>query len=157
MLCQGLGNIDTLTIQQDITCARATNTTISTNKNLTLKQTGDQLVNGALHLRNRINEASVAFETAIEQLVDFIFKHAGGQRNIRLEGRGQFVAHGANTWQIGGNFAPSTLQVGDDAASFAKPLSLTDCTCSGAITASNMTSAAATIDTLTQMPRAPLP
>ena len=87
------------------------------NKNLTIGQAGDQFGNTYLHLRNRVGEAGVIYETTGIQVVDFIFKHNGGQKNIRLEGRSTGKL-GINTWHIGGTdidnpqFAISDTRVG---------------------------------------------
>ena len=101
----GTTTVGTLTVNQNTTCGHATTTNITANKNLTLAQTGDALGGSSLHLRNRVNEVGAVFETTGVNLNDFIFKHPGGQRNIRLEGRGEHTAHGANTWQIGATLA----------------------------------------------------
>ena len=112
----GVGTISTLTVNNDITCAHATSTSIVANKNLTLGQDGDVFGSTRLHLRNRSGESGTIFETThpTVTLVDFVFKHAGGQRVLRLEGRANASPlHGANTWKLGGAaLASPTLQVG---------------------------------------------
>ena len=119
----GVGTISTLTVNNDITCAHATNTNIIANKNLTLAPVGDESGGNNLHMRNRGNDSGAVFgTTGTVPLVDFIFKLIRGKRNIRLEGRTQFATHGATTWQIGGpKLAPPTLQVGDNSASLHQP------------------------------------
>ena len=66
--------------------------------------------------RNRSGENGAIFETAhpTVTLVDFVFKHAGGQRVLRLEGRANSSPlHGASTWKLGGAALSSpTLQAG---------------------------------------------
>ena len=85
----------------------------------------------------------MTFETINSiSMADFKFKHSNGERLIRLEGRGIYAAHGANTWQIGGNLSPPTFQVGDTGASFAQPLGLVEATCSGPMTVGGVLSVA---------------
>ncbi|MEE9581211.1 MAG: hypothetical protein V3V74_07850, partial [Nitrosomonadaceae bacterium] len=76
---------------------------ISGFKDLTLGQTGDFYGNTFLTLRNRSGENGAVFEiTGSVNLVDFVFKHPGGQRNIRFEGRSEITYFGiAQEWQIG--------------------------------------------------------
>ena len=85
----GNGTISSLTDNNDITCAHATTKGTLANKNLTLGQDGDVFGSTRLHLSNRSGEAGAIFETTdpTVTLVDFVFKHAGGQRVLRLEGR----------------------------------------------------------------------
>ena len=85
----GVVTISTLTLNNGITCAHATSTSIVANKNLTLGQDGDMSGGTRLHLRNRSGENGAIFETMdpVDTFVDFVFKHAGGQRVLRLEGR----------------------------------------------------------------------
>jgi hypothetical protein len=81
---------------------RDANGDIVGNQELTLGQQGDVFGNTFLRLRNRGGENGAIFETTGPSLVDFIFKHSAGQRNIRLEGRGNGKL-GENTWHIGGS------------------------------------------------------
>ena len=134
----GVGTISSLTVNADVTCARATRTSIVANKNFTLGQDGDTFGSTCLHLRNRSGENGAIFETThpTVTLVDFVFKHAGGQRVLRLEGRANSSPlHSADTWKLGGAALSSpTLQVGDNAAGFHQPLRLTEATCPGPMT-----------------------
>ena len=52
----GVGTISSLTVNNDVTCARATSTSIVANKNLTLGQDGGAFGSTRLHLRNRSGE-----------------------------------------------------------------------------------------------------
>ena len=70
----------------------------------TLGQDGDTFGATRLHLRNRSGENGAIFETAHPTitLADFIFKHAGGQRMLRLEGRptqARYTAPTRGNWE----------------------------------------------------------
>ena len=94
----GVGTISTLNTNNDIACNHASSTHIIANKNLTLGQDGDVFGATRLHLRNRSGENGAMFETThpAVTLVDFVFKHAGGQRVLRLEARANSSPH---TWR----------------------------------------------------------
>jgi len=110
----------TLNVSTGVNLNHPTSSQLVANKNLTLGQTGDQYGATYLHIRNRTGENGAIFESTDPTitLVDFIFKTAAAQRNIRMEGRSNGRC-GANSWHIGGaNINNPTLAVGDTRAGF---------------------------------------
>ena len=99
--------------------------TVKANQELIMRQDGDTYGSSILRLRNRNDENGAIFETtdASVTLVDFIFKTAVDQRNIRYESRAQARA-GSPSFHIGGSDGSGadpdnpTLAVGDDYSIF---------------------------------------
>jgi hypothetical protein len=105
--------------------------TVKANQELILRQDGDTYGPSILRLRNRNDENGAIFETTDPTitLVDFIFKTASNQRNIRYESRGGGVARTGNpSFHIGGADGGGadpdnpTLSIGDNYSAFNKPL-----------------------------------
>jgi hypothetical protein len=111
-----------LTIPGGITLSPATGATIRGVTELVLKQTGDTFGPCALHLQNRNGVSGALFDAtgSLIDLIDFVFKTNGSQKNIRLENRaGQGVGVGLPAFLIGGNTAfGGALQIGDDYSAF---------------------------------------
>ena len=80
--CAGVGTIRSVTVSQDIKCNHTTTTNIIAHSSLTLGQGGGTFGGTRLHLRNRSGENGAIFETTHPTLtlVDFVFKHASGER-----------------------------------------------------------------------------
>ena len=93
-----------ITIKPGVTTGSATITTPTTE--LVLSQTGDLFGSSTLRLQNRngVNGAMFDCSGATFPLVDFVFKTANGQKNIRYETRS-----GANEFQIGNSNGPQLL------------------------------------------------
>ena len=97
--------VGTLDVGATITCSDPTSTSIVSNKNLTLGQTGDEFGDTFLHIRNRNGENGVIFEStnANVPLIDITARMGNDvQRNIRLEGRPEHSVLEAPCWKIGG-------------------------------------------------------
>ena len=93
--------------------------TIRAEKELILRQDGDTYGSSILRLRNRAGENGAIFETTDPSitLVDFIFKTADAQRNIRFESRAGSGVAGTPSFHIGGAVPDNpTLAVGDNYA-----------------------------------------
>lgn len=105
----------------DIKIGTATTGTIRSTKELVLRQDGDTYGPSILRLRNRTAENGAIFETTDPSitLVDFIFKTAANQRNIRYEARAGYGKAGSPSFHIGGASPDNpTLAVGDSYAAF---------------------------------------
>ena len=130
----GIGTLaptDPVTVVGDIKIGNATTGTIKATKELVLRQDGDDFGPSILTLRNRDDENGAIIETTdpTATLVDFIFKTANSQRNIRFEERGGGMAKaGSPSFHIGGALAGAadpdnpTLAIGDNYSAFSKPL-----------------------------------
>ncbi|MDD5005099.1 MAG: polymorphic toxin-type HINT domain-containing protein [Candidatus Omnitrophica bacterium] len=100
----------TLDVAGNIKVGSTSTGTIGATKELILKQDGDTYGSTYLKLHNRGGENGPIFEITGVNLVDFIFKHPGGQKNIRLEGRSSYCFLGtAQEWQFGAPGAPNTV------------------------------------------------
>jgi hypothetical protein len=103
-----------------------TNTgTIKANKELVLRQDGDTYGPSILRLRNRTTENGAIFETTdpTVTLIDYIFKTASNQRNIRYESRVTYARAGNPSFHIGGASPDApTLALGDGYAAFNTPV-----------------------------------
>lgn len=109
----------------------ASSGTIRATKELVLRQDGDVYGPSILRLRNRTTENGAIFETtdAAYTLVDFIFRNALHQRNIRLESRATKASTGAPSFHLGGLSPDSpTLSLGDNYAAFSKNVRIGDYT-----------------------------
>ncbi len=105
----------------DIKVGDATSGTLRATKELVLRQDGDTYGSSILRLRNRTAENGAIFETTDPSitLVDFIFKTAASQRNIRYEARSGYAKAGTPSFHIGGASPDNpTLAVGDSYAAF---------------------------------------
>jgi len=105
----------------DIKIGSATSGTIRSTDELVMRQDGDTYGSSILRLRNRTAENGAIFETtdATTTLVDFIFKTAASQRNIRYEARSTYARAGTPSFHIGGASPDNpTLAVGDSYAAF---------------------------------------
>ena len=109
----------------------ATSGTIKATRELIMRQDGGTYGPSILRIKNETGENGAIFETthATTTLVDFIFKTASNQRNIRFESRGGGVAKTGNpSFHIGGANAGvadpdnPTLSIGDSYSAFSKPL-----------------------------------
>jgi hypothetical protein len=111
----------------DIKIGSATTGTIRATQELVLRQDGDIYGPSILRLRNRNAENGAIFETTdpTTTLVDFIFKTAASQRNIRFEARSAMARAGTPSFHIGGASPDNpTLAVGDSYAAFATNLKI---------------------------------
>ncbi|MEI9944971.1 MAG: hypothetical protein WDN26_12240 [Chitinophagaceae bacterium] len=105
----------------DLKIGSATTGTIKATQELVLRQDGDTYGSSILRLRNRNAENGAIFETTDPSttLVDFIFKTATSQRNIRYEARAGSAKTGSPSFHIGGSNPDNpTLSVGDSYAAF---------------------------------------
>ena len=105
----------------DIKIGSTTTGTIRSTQELVLRQDGDTYGSSILRLRNRTAENGAIFETTDPSvtLVDFIFKTAASQRNIRYEARSTSAKTGTPSFHIGGSNPDNpTLAVGDNYAAF---------------------------------------
>ncbi|HVT84801.1 MAG TPA: hypothetical protein VHD35_06345 [Chitinophagaceae bacterium] len=105
----------------DIKIGSATTGTLRSTQELVLRQDGDTYGSSILRLRNRTAENGAIFETTDPSitLVDFIFKTAASQRNIRYEARSGYARAGTPSFHIGGASPDNpTLAVGDSYAAF---------------------------------------
>jgi len=103
--------------------------TIRASKELVLRQDGDVYGPSILRLRNRNAENGAIFETtdAAYILVDFIFRNASHQRNIRFESRAGYAKTGAPSFHLGGATPDNpTLSLGDNYAAFSKNVRIGD-------------------------------
>lgn len=113
----------------DLKIGDANSGTIRSTKELVLRQDGDTYGSSILRLRNRTAENGAIFETTDPSitLVDFIFKTAASQRNIRYEARSGYARAGTPSFHIGGaNPDNPTLAVGDNYAAFNTNLKIGD-------------------------------
>ncbi|MDZ7738878.1 MAG: hypothetical protein U5K32_07415 [Bacteroidales bacterium] len=106
-----------------ITLGNATTTsgTIQSQQELIFRMDGDVYGSSILRLRNRTAENGAIFENphATTTLVDFIFRTAIDQRNIRYESRSDYAKAGAPSFHIGGAVPDvPTLSIGDNYAAF---------------------------------------
>ena len=117
-------NTETLRIVSstgDVKIGNATSGTLRSTQELVLRQDGDTYGSSILRLRNRNTENGAIFETTDPSttLVDFIFKTATSQRNIRYEARSTYARAGTPSFHIGGSSPDNpTLAVGDSYAAF---------------------------------------
>jgi hypothetical protein len=105
----------------DIKIGDANSGTIKATQELVMRQDGDIYGSSILRLRNRTAENGAIYETTdpTTTLVDFIFKTAVNQRNIRYEARPTYARTGAPSFHIGGASPDNpTLSVGDNYAAF---------------------------------------
>ncbi len=105
----------------DIKIGSSTTGTLRATQELVLRQDGDTYGPSILRLRNRNAENGAIFETTDPSitLVDFIFKTAASQRNIRYEARSTYAKAGTPSFHIGGSSPDNpTLAVGDNYAAF---------------------------------------
>ena len=110
-----------LEVNGNIKIGSATTGTIRATNELVLRQDGDVYGPSILRLRNRNTENGAIFETTDGSitLVDFIFKNAANQRNIRFESRATMARTGAPSFHIGGASPDNpTLSLGDNYAAF---------------------------------------
>jgi len=120
-----------LEVNGNIKIGSATTGTIRATNELVLRQDGDVYGPSILRLRNRNTENGAIFETtdATTTLVDFIFKNAANQRNIRFESRATMARTGAPSFHIGGASPDNpTLSLGDNYAAFNKNVRIGDYT-----------------------------
>ncbi|MEX0986981.1 MAG: hypothetical protein WD052_05835, partial [Bacteroidales bacterium] len=113
----------------DLKIGDATSGTLKATKELVLRQDGDTYGPSILRIRNRTGENGAIFETtdATITLVDFIFRTANDQRNIRYESRSSYAKTGAPSFHLGGPTPDSpTLSIGDTYAAFNNPLKIGD-------------------------------
>ena len=118
-----------LEVNGNIKIGSATTGTIRATNELVLRQDGDVYGPSILRLRNRNTENGAIFETtdATTTLVDFIFKNAANQRNIRFESRATMARTGAPSFHIGGASPDNpTLSLGDNYAAFNKNVRIGD-------------------------------
>jgi hypothetical protein len=116
---------DPLTVLGDVKIGNATTGTIKATTELVLRQDGDTYGPSILRMRNRNGENGAIFETTdgTITLVDFIFKTALNQRNIRYEARAGSAKTGAPSFHIGGSDPDNpNLSLGDNYAAFNEPL-----------------------------------
>jgi hypothetical protein len=105
----------------DVKIGDATSGTFKATKELVMREDGDTYGSSILRLRNRVGENGAIFETtdSTAALVDFIFKNALNQRNIRYEGRTAYSKVGIPAFHIGGaNPDIPNLAVGDSYSAF---------------------------------------
>ncbi len=103
---------------------------IKARQELVLRQNGDTYGSSVLRLRNRNDENGAIFETTNPTitLIDFIFKTASNQRNIRYESRPAMARTGNPSFHIGGTDGIGAdpdnpvLSIGDYYSAFSKPL-----------------------------------
>ena len=108
----------------------ATSGTVKATAELVMRQDGDVYGPSILRLRNRIDENGAIFETTDPAitLIDFIFKTASNQRNIRYESRPAMARTGNPSFHIGGTDGTGAdpdnpvLSIGDNYSAFSKPL-----------------------------------
>lgn len=117
-----------LEVNGNIKIGNTTTGTIRSTNELILRQDGDVYGPSILRLRNRNTENGAIFETtdATYTLVDFIFRNALGQRNIRFESRAAFARTGVPSFHLAGASPDNpTLSLGDNYAAFNKNVSET--------------------------------
>jgi hypothetical protein len=123
--------LESLEVNGNIKIGSNTTGTIRSTTELVLRQDGDVFGPSILRLRNRNTENGAIFETtdATYALVDFIFKNAVNQGNIRFESRAAFARSGIPSFHIGGaNPDNPTLTVGYNYAAFNKNVRIGDYT-----------------------------
>jgi hypothetical protein len=101
--------------------------TVKANQELIMRQDGDTYGPTIMRLRNRTGENGAIFETTdgTITLVDFIFKTASNQRNIRYESRVANARTGNPSFHIGGLLPDKpTLSIGDNYAAFGKSITI---------------------------------
>ncbi len=114
----------------DIKIGDANSGTLISTKELIMRQDGDTYGSSVLRLRNRNDENGAIFETThpTTTLIDFIFKTASNQRNIRYESRPTMARTGNPSFHIGGTDGTGAdpdnpvLSIGDYYSAFSKPL-----------------------------------
>ncbi len=120
-----------LEVNGNIKIGSAITGTIRATDELVLRQDGDEYGPSILRLRNRTGENGAIFETTDGSitLIDFIFKNALHQRNIRFESRATYARTGAPSFHIGGASPDNpTLSLGDNYAAFNKNVRIGDYT-----------------------------
>jgi hypothetical protein len=120
-----------LEVNGNIKIGSTTTGTIRSTNELVLRQDGDVYGPSILRLRNRNTENGAIFETtdATYTLVDFIFKNAVNQGNIRYESRAAFARTGVPSFHLAGaNPDNPTLSLGDNYAAFNKNVRIGDYT-----------------------------
>jgi hypothetical protein len=118
-----------LEVNGDIKIGSTTTGTIRATTELVLRQDGDIYGPSILRIRNRTGENGAIFETTDPSitLIDFIFKDAANQRNIRYESRASYARAGAPSFHIGGASPDNpTLALGDNYAAFNKNVRIGD-------------------------------
>jgi hypothetical protein len=112
---------EVLEVNGNIKVGSTTTGTIRATQELVMRQDGDTYGSSILRLRNRTAENGAIYETTDPSttLVDFIFKTAINQRNIRYEARSSMARAGAPSFHIGGASPDNpTLAIGDSYAAF---------------------------------------
>jgi hypothetical protein len=112
-----------LEVNGNIKIGDANTGTIRATKELVFRQDGDVYGPSILRIRNRTDENGAIFETTDPAitLVDFIFKNAANQRNIRFESRAAYARSGVPSFHLGGADPDDpTLSLGDNYAAFNK-------------------------------------
>jgi hypothetical protein len=121
--------VEKLEVNGDIKIGSTTSGTIRSTNELVLRQDGDVYGPSILRIRNRTGENGAIFETsdATYILVDFIFKNAANQGNIRFESRAAFARTGVPSFHFGGaNPDSPTLSLGYNYAAFNKNVRIGD-------------------------------
>jgi hypothetical protein len=122
---------ESLEVNGNLKIGSTTTGTIRATNELVLRQDGDVYGPSILRLRNRNAENGAIFETtdASITLIDFIFKNALHQRNIRFESRAASARTGSPSFHIGGSSPDNpTLSLGDNYAAFSKYVRIGDYT-----------------------------
>jgi hypothetical protein len=118
-----------LDLNGNLKIGSATTGTIRATGELVLRQDGDVYGSSILRLRNRTGENGAIYESTDPSitLIDFIFKNALHQRNIRFESRATYARTGSPSFHLGG-ISPDnpTLSLGDNYAAFNKNLRIGD-------------------------------
>jgi hypothetical protein len=125
------GPVESLEVNGNLKIGSTTTGTIRATNELVLRQDGDVYGPSILRLRNRNAENGAIFETtdASITLIDFIFKNALHQRNIRFESRAASARTGSPSFHIGGSSPDNpTLSLGDNYAAFSKYVRIGDYT-----------------------------
>ncbi len=120
-----------LEVNGNVKIGSTTTGTIRATNELVLRQDGDVYGPSILRLRNRTGENGAIFETTDGSitLIDFIFKNALHQRNIRFESRATYAKTGAPSFHLGGASPDNpTLSLGDNYAAFNKNVRIGDYT-----------------------------
>ena len=123
--------VELLEVNGNIKIGTTTTGTIRSTNELVLRQDGDVYGPSILRLRNRTAKNGAIFETtdATYTLIDFIFKNAANQRNIRFESRAAYARTGLPSFHLGGASPDNpTLSLGDNYAAFNKNVRIGDYT-----------------------------
>jgi hypothetical protein len=118
-----------LDINGNLKIGNSTTGTIRSTSELVLRQDGDVYGSSILRLRNRSGENGAIYETTdpTATVVDFIYKTALNQRNLRYESRASMARTGAPSFHLGGaNPDNPTLSLGDNYAAFNKNVRIGD-------------------------------